>query len=78
MKNDGHFITARQEPTMLLIEPSIHGEELWLDAPNMTTLKIKKPTNKNGIAVSGENDSNRRGTVINVTWVKIEYFKSVF
>lgn len=37
------FITARQENRLVLIQPSYHGDELWLDAPDMETLKMKIP-----------------------------------
>lgn len=40
---DGTFVTARQEAKMLLIVPSFNTQEteLWVDAPNMQTLKIE-------------------------------------
>ena len=39
--NEHHnMITQRTKPKLSLIKTSAHGNELWLDAPNMTTLKI--------------------------------------
>ncbi|XP_067682087.1 mitochondrial amidoxime-reducing component 1-like [Haliotis asinina] len=34
------YLTQRQLPSMALIEPSIHGDMMHLDAPGMSTLKI--------------------------------------
>ncbi|XP_064603897.1 mitochondrial amidoxime-reducing component 1-like [Liolophura sinensis] len=39
---DHVYITQRQEPSMALIVPSIHGDMLHLDAPGMQTLKVPK------------------------------------
>uniref|UniRef100_T1IPF6 MOSC domain-containing protein n=1 Tax=Strigamia maritima TaxID=126957 RepID=T1IPF6_STRMM len=38
--NDGKKINARDEPTLLLVVPSFHDNEMWVDAPDMPTLKI--------------------------------------
>lgn len=41
---EGNFVTARQEPPMVLVVPSIHPpNQLWLDAPEMETLKLTFP-----------------------------------
>lgn len=50
VKSDGHFITARQEPSMVLITPSFHSEQLWLDAPGMGTLKVSKPSKRSSVS----------------------------
>jgi len=63
VKSNGHFITARQEPTMLLISQSIHGDQLWLDAPGMPTLKVTKPKDK----VEDVEESDQLGAPIAVT-----------
>ncbi|GAB6030726.1 Mitochondrial amidoxime-reducing component 1 [Chamberlinius hualienensis] len=42
--SEGNFITARQEPAMILITPSIHPpNQLWIDGPEMETLKVTVP-----------------------------------
>lgn len=43
--NEG-FVTQRQQPILALIKPSIHGDELHLDAQDMPTLKLTHQTNK--------------------------------
>lgn len=41
-----HFLTGRQEGRLLLIQPSYHDDELWLDAPETDTFKLKIPDAK--------------------------------
>ena len=43
-----NFVTARQQPRLVLIVPSLHGRVLHLDAPGMKTLKLNldQSTNK--------------------------------
>lgn len=36
----GMYLTQRQVPSMALIEPSIHGDIMHLNAPGMSTLKV--------------------------------------
>lgn len=38
------FISLRQKPRLALIVTSLHGNEIWLDAPEMETLKINVET----------------------------------
>jgi len=38
---EGKTVTGRQMPNMLLVSPSFHDAEIWLDAPNMPTYKLK-------------------------------------
>jgi len=39
--NESHrFVTARQRPPLLLVKPSVVGDELCLDAPGMDRLTI--------------------------------------
>ena len=34
------FVTARQRPPLLLVKPSVSGDQLCLDAPGMQRLSI--------------------------------------
>ena len=38
--SDYTFVTARQEPSLVLVQPSLHGSHICLGAPGMTTLKV--------------------------------------
>ena len=43
----GSFLTQRQIPKMVLIQPSVHADFLMLSAPGMPDLKVpSKPTLK--------------------------------
>jgi hypothetical protein len=35
------FITQRIESSLALLKPSFHSDELWVDGPNLPTLKLK-------------------------------------
>lgn len=37
----GGFITQRIEPSLALLSLQLHGEELWINGPEMKTLKVK-------------------------------------
>lgn len=37
---DGHFVTARQEPPMILIAPTFQGSQMRLDAPGMDSMHV--------------------------------------
>jgi len=41
ISSEGRFITQRNEGSLALLKPSFHGEELWVDGPNLPTLKLK-------------------------------------
>ncbi|CAH1791886.1 unnamed protein product [Owenia fusiformis] len=40
MSAEGKTVTARTDPTLVLVEPSIHGDSMHLDAPGMPTIKV--------------------------------------
>ena len=42
MNKDNELISMKVEPKLALTKCAIHGDnELWIDAPNMETLKLK-------------------------------------
>ncbi|CAH1779413.1 unnamed protein product [Owenia fusiformis] len=51
INNDNRMITARDEPTLLLINPSFHGNMMHLDAPGMPTVKVPTEPNIEGALV---------------------------
>jgi uncharacterized protein YcbX len=38
--SEGKTVTGRVQPKMVLVTPSFHDAEMWLDAPNMPTYKL--------------------------------------
>lgn len=52
---EGKFLTSRQEPSLLLVTPSFHDNEMWMDGPNMDTLKLNLDVLKRECAGSQKN-----------------------
>lgn len=45
--NEGKFLSSVEKPSMALITPTFHENEMWVDAPEMDTLKISIPEIEN-------------------------------
>jgi hypothetical protein len=41
VNHENRFITQRIEGSLALLKPSFHEDELWVDGPNLPTLKLK-------------------------------------
>ena len=53
---DNVFLSGLYEHKLVLVQPSFHEKEMWLDAPDMETLKIPV-------------EVKREDPVVSVTWV---------
>jgi len=47
LNEHNNIVTQRTKPKLSLIKPSLYGEQIWLDAPGLETLKIDYKPNNN-------------------------------